>query len=248
MPPYEKHLETSTGRTGQDHAAMHGWLDNDPNSKAGRHSLDLLPANRLEVLSSFGQEALNEFFLHIVEDLAMPDIGTLKAQGVPDDAVSHSLEVARKALEISSRIHMPLDRRLIVLGAVYHDLGKAKTTGIQHGEIGARMAESMGLDPRITAIIRKHVRGGLTEKEARELDLPVMDYTLRTPEEKIVIYADRLVDIYTDGIVPGIDEAGAEERFCDILETYEKYGKNPETLLRYKAMDDEIHRWMEGKP
>jgi hypothetical protein len=46
---------------------------------------------------------------------------------------------------------------------------------------------------------------GLTESEAKEYGLPVRDYTLRTPEEKIVTYADWLVDIYTDGIVPGAE-------------------------------------------
>ena len=106
------------------------------------------------------------------------------------------------------------------------------------------MAEELGLEEAIRQVILKHIRGGLTEAEARELGLPVRDYTLRTPEEKIVIYADRMVDISTDGIVPGADEHKAEQDFVGILETYEKYGKNPATLQRYLALHAEIQGWM----
>ncbi len=244
MPPFETHLKTSETRTGNEYKDMHDWLDNHPESKKERHDLDRLPENREYVRNLWGDEGEREFLLHIVEDLAMKDIEILKNEGCPEEAVAHSIEVARKALEISTRIGIALDRKLIVLGAIYHDFGKARTYGMQHGEIGAQMAEQLGLDERIIAIILKHIRGGLTEPEAVELGLPVRDYTLRTPEEKIVIYADRMVDIYTDGIVPDTDENGAENRFIDILTTYEKYGKNEVTLKRYVAIHEEIKGWM----
>jgi len=125
-----------------------------------------------------------------------------------------------------------------------HDLGKAKTYGMEHGEIGAKMSEELGLEEEIRQIILKHIRGGLTAMEAEELGLPVRDYTLRTPEEKIIIYADRMVDIYTDGIVPDANEAMAESQFAEILKTYPKYGKNPATLQRYLALHEEIQGWM----
>lgn len=244
MPLFEKHLETSLERTGNTYTGLHDWLDNHPESKAKRHDLALIAENGNDVRSTWGDEAVKEFMLHIVEDLAMKDIATLKNQGVPGEAVTHSIEVARKALEISSRIRIPHDRKQVVQGAIYHDLGKAKTYGIEHGEIGATMAKELGLDGAIIDIILKHVRGGLTEPEAVELGLPVRDYTVRTPEETVVIYADRLVDIYTDGIVPGAGEVNAETRFEEILETYEKYGKNAVTLKRYIAFNRNIHRWM----
>ncbi len=57
-------------------------------------------------------------------------------------------------------------------------------------------------------------------------------------------YADRMVDISTDGIVPGADEHKAEQDVVGILETYEKYGKNPATLQRYLALHAEIQGWM----
>ena len=244
MPPYPKHLETSARRTGNDYQPLHDWLDNHPDHKAARHDLAALAENRALVQKNWGEEAVTEFFLHVAEDLLMKEIATLVTAGCPSEAVQHSLEVARKALEIASRVKIPVDKHLLARGAIYHDLGKARTYGMEHGEIGAKMAEELGLEEAIRQIILKHIRGGLTEAEARELGLPVRDYTLRTPEEKIVIYADRMVDIYTDGIVPGADEQKAEQDFVGILETYEKYGKNPATLQRYLALHAEIQGWM----
>lgn len=42
MPPYPKHLETSTTRTGKSYQELHDWLDNYPDTKADRHSLDIM--------------------------------------------------------------------------------------------------------------------------------------------------------------------------------------------------------------
>ena len=244
MPPYDKHLQASTARTGNDYQAMHDWLDNSQDMKASRHSLDKLHENITFVRSSWGDEAVSEYLQHLVEDVAMHDIEALTKAGCPAEAVAHSVEVARKALEISSRIRIPVNRTLIIRGAVYHDLGKAKTHGMDHGEVGLQMAHDLQLEDDIKQIIFKHIRGGLTEPEAVELGLPVRDYTLRTIEEKLVVYSDRLVDIYTDGIVPNTDEMDAERRFAEILHDNVKYGKNPITLARYIAMHREIHEAM----
>ena len=90
--------------------------------------------------------------------------------------------------------------------------------------------------------MEKHIRGGLTEAEATELGLPVKDYRLKRTEEKIVIYADRLVDIITDGVVETGEEA--EHRFEDILKTNIRYGKNDITLQRYLGYHREIQALM----
>lgn len=244
MPPYAQHLETSAGRTGNNYQQLHDWLDNYPDDKAARHSLAALADNRAYVEKTWGEEAVSEFFLHIAEDLLMQEIAILIKAGSPEEAVSHSTEVARKALEIASRVKIPVNRHLLARGAIFHDLGKAKTYGMEHGEIGANMAGELGLEEEIRQIILKHIRGGMTAPEALELGLPVRDYTLRTPEEKIVVYADRMVDIYSDGIVPDATEAMAESQFAEILRTYAKYGKNPATLQRYLALHEEIQGWM----
>ena len=85
------------------------------------------------------------------------------------------------------------------------------------------MGKALGLPDRINAVMEKHIRGGLTDEEAIELNLPVKDYTLHKLEERIIIYADRLVDIITEDIVAINKEIEAEERFEVILRTIPKF-------------------------
>jgi uncharacterized protein len=172
------------------------------------------------------------------------DIDLLRNAGVSKDDIAHSVKVAEKALEIATRTNKDLDFEFVGRGALYHDLGKAKTHEIAHGKIGAEMGAALGLPAPISAVMEKHIRGGLTDEEALELNLPVKDYTLHTLEERIIIYADRLVDIITDGIVAIRDENEAEERFEEILRTIPKYGKNDKTLARYLNYHREIQDLM----
>jgi uncharacterized protein len=172
------------------------------------------------------------------------DIGILRNAGVSEDDIKHCVKVAKKALEIAERTKANVDMELVGRGALFHDLGKAKTHEIEHGKIGAELGKALGLPEEITAIMEKHIRGGLTEEEARELGLPIKDYTLKKLEERIVIYADRLVDIITDGIVEIKEESEAETRFEEILKQYPKYGKNEKTLQRYLRYHKEIQGLM----
>jgi len=82
---------------------------------------------------------------------------------------------------------------------------------------------------------------GMSREEAEALGLPVKDYALKTSEEKIAIYSDRLVDIIQDKIA---DDEEAELKFEEILRKYEKYGKNPKTMGRYIKLHREIRDWM----
>jgi len=168
------------------------------------------------------------------------DIDLLRQAGVTEPDIAHCLAVAAKALEIAKRVHTAVDMEVIGRGALFHDLGKAKTHAIEHGRIGAEMGEVLGLPAAITAIMEKHIRGGLTAGEATELGLPVKDYSLTRLEERIVIYADRLVDIITDGLVSLQDQREAETRFEEILTDIPKYGKNEATLNRYIGYHREI--------
>ncbi len=175
------------------------------------------------------------------------DIELLRKAGVSEDDIKHCIKVAEKALEIALRTGAKLDMELIGRGALFHDLGKAQTHAMEHGKIGAEMGKKLGLPQQITDIMEKHIRGGLTEAEAIELGLPIKDYTLRSLEERIVIYADRLVDIITDGIVKINSEVEAEDRFEEILKAYPKYGKNEITLNRYLGYHREIQGLIKNK-
>lgn len=173
---------------------------------------------------------------HIQDD----DIRILRQTGVSEEDIGHCQKVAEKALEIAKRTGRDMDLELVGRGALFHDLGKAKTHEIAHGKIGAELGKEIGLPREITDIMEKHIRGGLTAWEAKELGLPEKDYTLSSLEEKIVIYADRLVDIIHDGIVHIRNEQEAETRFEEILRAYPKYGKNEVTLQRYLGYHGEI--------
>ncbi|MFH2123850.1 MAG: HDIG domain-containing metalloprotein [Pseudomonadota bacterium] len=175
------------------------------------------------------------------------DINLLRKAGMSTTDLDHSLQVAAKALDIAGRTNASLDLELVGRGALFHDLGKSVTHEINHGRIGAELGAKLGLPEEITAVMEKHIRGGLTEAEAEELGLPVRNYGLHRLEERIIIYADRLVDIIHDGIVEIQEEAEAEARFVEILTRYPKYGKNEITLKRYLGYDEEIQGLISGR-
>jgi uncharacterized protein len=182
--------------------------------------------------------------------LDMADIKMLQDAGMCAEDLEHSLKVAGKALEIARRVcaasKTPVDMALVGRGALFHDLGKVKTHGMEHGKIGAEMGAALGLPVAITDIMQKHIRGGLSTEEAMELGLPIRDYTLRTLEERIIIYADRIVDILWDGIEKVSSPQDAEDRFMAILEGNIKYGKNAQTLERYRGYHTEIQNLMKA--
>jgi uncharacterized protein len=179
--------------------------------------------------------------------IAQKDIDLLRTAGMNEADRDHSLKVAAKAMEIARRTGATLDLELVGRGGLFHDLGKAVTHEIHHGRIGAEMGARLGLPQIITVIMEKHIRGGLTEEEAIELGLPVQDYTLHRLEERIIIYADRLVDIIHDGIIKIKEEAEAEARFVEILTSYPKYGKNEITMKRYLGYHEEIQGLIAGR-
>ena len=174
---------------------------------------------------------------HICTKIAPSDIELMKNAGMSDADIEHSVRVAQKALDIGARVGVHVDMEFIARGALFHDLGKSRTHDIEHGKIGAEIGAGIGLSEAVTAIMEKHIRGGLTAEESKELGLPVKDYTLKMLEERIIIYADRLVDIVMDGVAGDWE---AENRFEEILTTIPRYGKNDLTLERYLGYHKEI--------
>jgi uncharacterized protein len=170
------------------------------------------------------------------------DIALLRKEGMNETDLEHSVKVAEKALEIALRTGEKLDMELVGRGALFHDLGKTITHDITHGQLGAEKGAQLGLPAEVNLVMEKHIRGGLTGGEAIALGLPVKDYTLHKLEERIIIYADRLVDIIYDGIVEISDELDAEKRFNEILINTIKYGKDDLTRDRYFKYHEEIQR------
>ena len=170
------------------------------------------------------------------------DLALLWRAGLSEKDIRHSVLVAEKALDVAKRTGAALDMELVGRGAIFHDLGKALTHSYQHGEVGAELGERLGLPPAIADIARKHFHGGLSPEEARDLGLPHKDYIPHRLEERIIIYADRLVDIITDGLIRIRDEHEAEERFEELLNEHPRYGKNYITRERYIGYHREIQK------
>ena len=169
------------------------------------------------------------------------DIALLRKAGVPEDDIKHCTKVAEKAIEIGQRTGLKLDMELVGRGALFHDLGKAVTHAIEHGKIGAEMGKDLGLPEAITAHYGKTYQRRAYRGRSKGAWSAGKRLCLKEFEERIVIYADRLVDIITDGIVDiKGDETQAEQRFEEILKEYPKYGKNFKTLQRYLGYHQEI--------
>ena len=168
------------------------------------------------------------------------DLAILLKAGLSEPDIRHSILVAQKAVDIAGRTGVDLDMQLVARGALFHDLGKALTHSFQHGELGVEIGKRYGLPKAITDIARKHFHGGISAKEARDLDLPAVDYTPRLLEERIVLYADRLVDILTEGYFTFQDDQEAEARFKEIVTTHRAYGKDTLTSERYVGYHQEI--------
>jgi uncharacterized protein len=173
------------------------------------------------------------------------DLAILVKAGLSETDIRHSILVAKKAVEIAQRTGKDLDMELVARGALFHDLGKALTHSYQHGELGAEIGKTFGLPRSITDIARKHFHGGLTPEEARKLDLPEVDYPPRLLEERIILYADRLVDILTEGFFTFAEEQEAERQFEEIVTTHRAYGKDKLTSARYVAYHREIAQLIE---
>jgi uncharacterized protein (TIGR00295 family) len=84
--------------------------------------------------------------------------------------------------------------QLVQAGALLHDIGRSKSHNLDHGVVGAQIVQSEGLPESLVKIIRRHVGGGITQKEAESFGWPKDVYMPQTLEEKIVSYADKLID------------------------------------------------------
>jgi uncharacterized protein len=125
-----------------------------------------------------------------------------------------------------------IDLKSVSMGALLHDIGRAKTHGIEHGVAGAETLRKMGLG-KFAKFAENHIGAGIPAAEAKELGLPAKDFMPRTIEEKVVAYADKMIG--------GKREISYEEA-VRWFET--ELGKDHPALKRFEALHSEIKKLM----
>jgi uncharacterized protein len=114
----------------------------------------------------------------------------------------HSVIVRAVAEHLADRSEEPVDRDLLRVGSLLHDIGVYRLYGedgvrgpdhyLRHGVLGHEMLAGLGFDESVCRFCSCHVGAGLTRQEVldRRLPVPPADYLARTTEEALVMYAD----------------------------------------------------------
>jgi len=121
----------------------------------------------------------------------------LREQGCSAEVINHCKAVAELALETANILKdrgFQINFGLVEIGALLHDIGRSKTHAVHHAVVGAEIAESARLPDSVVSIIKRHVGGGITTAEAEKLGWPKDVYVPTTLEEKVVSYADKLIE------------------------------------------------------
>ncbi|MEM2936400.1 MAG: TIGR00295 family protein [Candidatus Bathyarchaeia archaeon] len=152
--------------------------------------------------------------------------------GCSPPVIKHCKAVERLAVKIAENCRkgeLNLDRQLVRIGALLHDIGRSKTHSVDHVIEGVRIAQSLGLPDPLVSIIGCHAGGGISPEEAKRLGWPPGRYVPQTLEEKIVTYADKLIE---------------GSRKVEIEQTLEKFsrelGDSHPTIERMKKLHEEF--------
>ena len=161
----------------------------------------------------------------------------LKSVNLADTIKQHSIKVANKGLEIANKIcKRKLDKKLIEIGGLLHDIGRSITHGFNHGLVGGHILRDKGFSEDFIRICETHILGGLDKDDAKAVGLPERNYLPISIEEKIVCLADKYMI--------GSKEVSIEDRF---KYWFNKYGKTT-VLIKSKNriinIENEIKKLM----
>ncbi len=147
----------------------------------------------------------------------------------PQNVLEHCLTVSVYAREIADKIRKAghkVDADFVESAAYLHDIGRSATHGIRHGIEGAEILRDY---PEYARVCARHIGGGISSAEAKELGLPEGDYIPETLEEKIVCYADKLVS--------GTERITLEDA---VAKFSKRLGRDHKTIGRIRELDTYI--------
>jgi len=156
-------------------------------------------------------------------------IELLKQTGCSPRVIQHCKAVAKLAVKIAKALEKKgynVDVGLVEIGALLHDIGRSKTHGVNHAIVGAKIAEDSSIPESVIRIIERHVGAGIPQDEAEKLGWPRKSYLPQTLEERIVNYADKLIE--------GARKVSMEET---IVAFSRRMGKDHPAIERLKALD-----------
>lgn len=113
----------------------------------------------------------------------------------------HCRVVEATAMQLLDAKPIPgMDRQLVHVGCLLHDIGAYQVLeggrfvkGVRHGAFGEDILKSEGFPESIWRFASHHTGVGLTEQDIidQNIPIPVADYTAKTNEERLVMYADK---------------------------------------------------------
>jgi uncharacterized protein len=135
------------------------------------------------------------------------------------------------AEQLITSYQLEVDAELVRVGALLHDIGvyvlEPNEPYIRHGAVGAWMLQKNGYPDSLCRFASCHTGVGLSRHdiEAEHLPLPPADFTAKTPEERLVMYADKY---HSKTVPPRFNSVGS------IQKELGKYGEDK--IERFKQL------------
>ena len=148
-----------------------------------------------------------------------------------------------------------IDRDLVLIGALLHDIGRNKTQGIGHALAGSELIlDNFSKTPfilKLANVVSSHIGGGIPKQEAFKLGLPKQDFIPTTLEEKIVCYSDKMVDYTFDKsnntyrILKWFTYNSVENETKKLVLNL---GKNHPAIKRLQVLEKDLFSFHDSKP
>ena len=125
-------------------------------------------------------------------------------QSAFDEVYAHCCIVRDIATQLIDRHHLAVDAELVRVGCMLHDIGvysffsddgsfDSQKPYLQHGILGEAILHAENFPEILCRFASHHTGVGLSKEaiEQNDLPLPHQDFLAETPEEALVMYADK---------------------------------------------------------